>query len=187
MLYRFKPTLQESARGKGSVFATSALTTCGLLQRDYMSKYTAKIIWKSDSPETFAKNRYSRGHTWEFDGGVTVPASSSPQVVPRFSVEAAVDPEEALVASAASCHMLTFLWLAAKDGFNVESYADNAVGEMTAGDDGKQWVSTITLRPEIEWMGDPPNAEQLTDLHHRAHDECYIANSIRSEIHVIAT
>jgi organic hydroperoxide reductase OsmC/OhrA len=148
-----------------------------------MSTYIAKITWKSDSPDTFAQNKYTRGHVWEFDGGVTVPASSSPHAVRvPWSVEAAVDPEEALVASAASCHMLTFLWLAAKAGFNIASYTDNAVGAMTAGDDGRQWVSTITLDPQIEWIGDPPTAEQLADLHHRAHEGCYIANSIKSEI-----
>lgn len=147
-----------------------------------MSTYTAKIVWKSDSPETFTKNRYSRGHVWEFDGGVTVPASSSPQVVPRFSVAAAVDPEEALVASASSCHMLTFLWLAAKAEFNVAAYEDNAVGLLTTSADGKQWVSTITLDPQIEWIGDVPSAEQLASLHENAHERCYIANSIRSEI-----
>jgi organic hydroperoxide reductase OsmC/OhrA len=103
--------------------------------------------------------------------------------VPRFSVEAAVDPEEALVASAASCHMLTFLYLAAKAGFNVESYTDNAVGEMT-NDDGKHWISRITLDPQIEWIGDAPDGEQLAELHHAAHEGCYIANSIRSEIEV---
>jgi len=147
-----------------------------------MSTYTAAIIWKSDSPETFTKNRYTRGHQWSFDGGVTVSASSSPHVVPRFSVEAAVDPEEALVASASSCHMLTFLYLAARDGFNVESYTDNAVGEMTATENGSQWVSKITLDPQIVWLGDKPSAEQLADLHHRAHEGCYIANSIKSEV-----
>src|SRR3982751_3585386 len=98
-----------------------------------MSTYTATISWKSDSPESFIANRYSRGHEWSFGGGVTVPASSSPHAVRvPFSVEAAVDPEEALVASASSCHMLTFLWLAAKAGFNVESYTDSAVGAMSA-------------------------------------------------------
>lgn len=148
-----------------------------------MSFYTATITWKSDSPETFTKNRYTRGHEWSFDGGVTVPASSSPHVVRLpFSVEEAVDPEEAFVASAASCHMLTFLWLAAKDGFNIVSYSDNAVGEMGALEDGRQWVAKITLDPQIEWIGDAPTAEQLADLHHRAHEECFIANSIRSEV-----
>jgi organic hydroperoxide reductase OsmC/OhrA len=148
-----------------------------------MSTYTAKIIWKSDSPETFPHNRYTRGHTWEFDGGVSVPASSSPQVVPRFSVEAAVDPEEALVASVSSCHMLTFLYLAARAGFNIASYEDNAVGEMAKTPEGREWIAKITLDPQIEWLGDTiPTAEQLADLHHRSHEMCYIANSIRSEI-----
>ncbi len=150
-----------------------------------MSTYAAIITWRSDSPEEFVRNRYSRGHEWSFDGGVTVPASSSPHVVPRFSVEAAVDPEEALVASAASCHMLTFLYLAANDGFNIASYTDNATGEMAPLDDGRQWLAKITLAPQIEWIGDKPDAEQLADLHHRAHRECYIANSIKSEIRVI--
>ncbi|HMT09465.1 MAG TPA: OsmC family protein [Pyrinomonadaceae bacterium] len=149
-----------------------------------MSRYTATITWKSDSSDTFTKQRYTRGHVWEFDGGVSVPASSSPQVVPRFSVEAAVDPEEALVASASSCHMLTFLYLAAKDGFNVASYTDNAVGEMAAMDDGRRWLATIRLDPQIEWLDTEPNAEQLAELHHNAHKECYIANSIKSEIKI---
>lgn len=148
-----------------------------------MSTYTAKIVWKSDSPETFTKNRYTRGHTWEFDGGVTVPASASPQVVPRFSVEAAVDPEEALVASVSSCHMLTFLYLAARAGFNIAAYTDNAVGDMATLDDGRQWVAKITLDPQIEWLGNTiPTADELAALHHDAHDMCYIANSVKSEI-----
>ncbi len=149
-----------------------------------MSTYTAKIIWKNDSPETFVKNRYTRGHEWSFDGGISVPASSSPHSVRvPFSVEAAVDPEEALVASASSCHMLTFLWIAATAGFNIASYEDNAVGDMTKDGNGKQWISTITLNPNIEWIGENiPTKEQLAEMHHRAHEECYIANSIKSEI-----
>lgn len=149
-----------------------------------MSKYTATISWNSDSPETFLKNRYTRGHSWEFDGGISVPASSSPHSVRvPFSVEEAVDPEEALVAAASSCHMLTFLWVASQEKFNIASYEDNAVGEMTKGDDGKQWISTITLNPKIECIGDAhPTTEQLAEMHHRAHEECYIANSLRSEI-----
>ena len=149
-----------------------------------MSTYAAKITWKSDSPDTFTKNRYTRGHLWEFDGGVTVPASSSPHAVRvPYSVEAAVDPEEALVAEASSCHMLTFLWLAAKAGFNIESYEDNAVGEMTSMEDGRQWVSTITLDPQIAWTGGKlPTNEDIAHLHHEAHEKCYIANSIRSKI-----
>lgn len=148
-----------------------------------MSTYTATINWKSDSPDTFSQNKYTRGHEWSFDGGVSVPASSSPHAVRvPYSVEKAVDPEEALVASAASCHMLTFLWLAAKAGLNIGSYSDNAVGEMAAMEDGRRWVAKITLDPQIEWVGGPPTADQLADLHHRAHEQCYIANSIKSEI-----
>ncbi|HQZ96837.1 MAG TPA: OsmC family protein [Pyrinomonadaceae bacterium] len=147
-----------------------------------MSIYSAKITWRSDSPEAFARNRYTRGHQWSFDGGIEIPASSSPQVVRLpYSVEAAVDPEEALVAAASSCHMLSFLWVASKAGFNVESYEDNAVGEM-AKDNGKQWISTITLDPRIVWNGKIPTAEELCELHHEAHEVCYIANSIKSEV-----
>ncbi|MCA1588894.1 MAG: OsmC family protein [Acidobacteria bacterium] len=149
-----------------------------------MSTYTAKISWKSDSPENFTKNHYTRGHTWSFDGGIDVPASSSPHSVRiPFSVEAAVDPEEALVAAAASCHMLTFLWVAARKGFRIDSYEDTAVGKMTAGDDRKHWVSKITLDPEIEWVGDTlPTTEEIAEMHHAAHEQCYVANSIKSEI-----
>jgi len=148
-----------------------------------MSTYSAKISWKNDSPDSFTKNRYSRAHTWVFDGGIEVPASSSPHAVRLpFSVEEAVDPEEALVASAASCHMLTFLWVAAKKGFLIESYEDNAVGEMTTTSDGKQWISKITLDPQIIWGEKTPTAEELRELHHAAHEQCYIANSIKSEV-----
>ena len=149
-----------------------------------MSTYAAKIFWKSDSPENFTKNRYTRGHTWSFDGGVDVPASSSPHSVRLpFSVEAAVDPEEALVAAAASCHMLTFLWVAARKGFRIDSYQDSAVGEMTKEEDGKQWVSKITLDPNIDWASDQiPSREEIAELHHEAHEGCYIANSIKSSI-----
>lgn len=146
--------------------------------------YTATITWKNDSPDTFPKNRYTRGHEWSFDGGVTVPASSSPHSVRvPFSVEAAVDPEEALVAAASSCHMLTFLWIAATAGFNIGSYEDTAIGEMTKDDDGKEWISRITLNPNIKWIGEKiPTKEKLAEMHHSAHEQCFIANSIRSEI-----
>jgi organic hydroperoxide reductase OsmC/OhrA len=148
-----------------------------------MSTYTAKISWKNDSPETFTKNRYSRAHTWAFDGGIEVPASSSPHAVRLpFSVEEAVDPEEALVAAVSSCHMLTFLWVAAKKGFLIESYEDNAVGEMTSTNDGKQWISKITLDPQIVWGDKTPTTQELKELHHAAHEQCYIANSIKSEV-----
>ena len=148
-----------------------------------MSNYVAKITWKNDSPEAFAKNQYTRGHVWLFDGGVVVPASSSPHAVRvPFSVEEAVDPEEALVAAASSCHMLSFLWVASKKGFVVESYEDDAVGEMTKNDAGKEWVSRITLNPTIVWIGTAPTEEELAEMHHAAHEGCYIANSIKSEV-----
>ena len=148
-----------------------------------MSTYTAKITWKNDSPDTFTKNRYTRGHTWSFDGGIEVPASSSPHSVRvPFSIEEAVDPEEALVAAASSCHMLSFLWVAANKGFAIDSYEDDAVGEMTE-TDGKQWISKITLDPKIEWSGDTlPTAHEIAEMHHAAHEVCYIANSIKSEV-----
>jgi organic hydroperoxide reductase OsmC/OhrA len=148
-----------------------------------MSTYTATITWKSDSPDTFTKNQYTRAHEWWFDGGVKVPASSSPHVVLRFSVEAAVDPEEALIASAASCHMLSFLYVAAKAGFNAESYVDQASGEMATLPDGNQWVSKITLDPQIVWIGDKlPSQDDLKHLHHESHEICFIANSLKTEI-----
>ena len=149
-----------------------------------MSTYTAKIFWKSDSAEAFAKNQYTRGHEWSFDGGIEVPASSSPHAVRvPYSIDAAVDPEEALVASVSSCHMLSFLWVASKNGFVCESYEDNAIGEMTTSEDGKQWISKITLDPQIAWSGARvPTSEELAAMHHEAHDICYIANSIKSEI-----
>jgi organic hydroperoxide reductase OsmC/OhrA len=132
----------------------------------------------------FTKNRYTRGHEWQFDGGIAVPASSSPHSVRTpFSLEAAVDPEEALVASAASCHMLTFLWLAATSGFQIDAYEDNAEGLMEKLPDGRQWMSRITLRPAIEWAGEKtPTRSEIDELHHAAHEQCYIANSLRSEI-----
>src|SRR6476469_4576622 len=117
-----------------------------------MHKYQALISWKSDSAESFAANKYSRAHEWSFDGGVTVPASSSPLSVRLpYSVEAAVDPAEALGAAASSCHMLSFLYVAAKAGFNSASYRDEAMGEMDA-TESKAWVSRITLDPQIEWV-----------------------------------
>ena len=148
-----------------------------------MSNYLAKISWKVGTPDTFTKGQYTRGHSWTFDGGVVVPASSSPHSVRvPFSVEAAVDPEEALVAAASSCHMLSFLWVASRKGFTTESYEDNAVGVMTTNDEGGQWVSKITLNPKIVWMDDVPSHKELAEMHHEAHRLCYIANSIKSDI-----
>jgi len=146
-------------------------------------EYRASVTWKRGDAK-FTDQRYSRAHEWSFDGGVTVPASSSPLSVRLpYSVAEAVDPEEALVAALASCHMLTFLYVAAKQGFVVDTYADDPVGEMTKNERGKLWVSKITLAPRIAFTGDKrPSSEQFDELHHLAHEECYIANSIKSEV-----
>jgi organic hydroperoxide reductase OsmC/OhrA len=151
-------------------------------------EYFATVAWKRGGDEPFSDNKYSRGHTWAFDGGVTVPASSSPLSVRLpFSKTDAVDPEEALVAALSSCHMLTFLYLAAKGGYVVDSYEDNAVGVMTKNDRGKLFVSRVALRPHIVFSGaKQPTAAQLDELHHHAHEECYIANSVLTEVVVEA-
>ena len=150
-----------------------------------MLKHTATVIWKLSGPD-FVAGRYSREHTWRFDGGMTVPASPSPHVVPTpWSNAANVDPEEAYVASIASCHMLTFLWLASREGFVVDGYEDEAIGEMTKNDRGLQWISRVTLCPRISWSGAKlPTAADVERLHHRAHEECFIANSIKTAVTV---
>ena len=147
-------------------------------------EYRATIAWKRDSSEPFTDNKYGRGHTWAFDGGVTVPASSSPLSVRLpYSREDTVDPEEALVAAISSCHMLTFLYVAARAGFVVDAYEDDALGVMTKNERGKLFVSKTTLRPRIVFSGaKQPSAAELDDLHHRAHEDCYIANSVLAEI-----
>ncbi|KQS57336.1 peroxiredoxin [Brevundimonas sp. Leaf363] len=147
-----------------------------------MSEYTAGIDWRrGDQP--FGDNRYSRAHDWRFDGGAVVRGSSAPSSVPvPMSDPAAVDPEEALVAAASSCHMLFFLAFAAKAGFVVDRYRDAALGIMGPDDRGRTAITRITLRPRIDWSGDAPSAEALADLHHRSHAHCYIANSLRGEI-----
>jgi organic hydroperoxide reductase OsmC/OhrA len=152
-----------------------------------MHRYEARITWRREGA-AFTDRRYSRGHEWSFDGGVRVPASASPSVVKApYSVAAAVDPEEALVAATSSCHMLWFLDLAARGGFVVDSYADSAFGVMENNANGKLAITRITLRPKIEFSQDrQPSAEELRALHHRAHEECYIANSLKSEVVVEA-
>ena len=150
-----------------------------------MHEYTAQIHWQRQDA-AFIDKRYSRGHEWHFDGGVTVPGSSSPlSVRAPYSVVAAVDPEEAFVAALSSCHMLWFLDIAARAGWVVDDYCDDAVGVMTANAQGKPWMSLVTLRPRIVFAGDTqPDASEVARLHHVAHEECYIANSVRTEVRV---
>lgn len=153
-----------------------------------MSTYTARVTWKRGD-EPFTDNKYSRGHVWEFDGGVSVPASSSPHVVPvPLSVEANVDPEEAFVASLSSCHMLFFLALAAQQGFVVDAYVDDAVGVMGLNDQGKTAMLSVKLRPAIQFSGEKrPSSEALESLHHKSHDFCFIANSVTSDVTIEST
>jgi organic hydroperoxide reductase OsmC/OhrA len=152
-----------------------------------MSEHKATIRWSDQGPD-FLKGKYSREHTWTFDGGATVAASPAPSVVPApWSNPANVDPEEAYVASIASCHMLTFLWFAAREGFHAASYEDDAVGVMVKYERGVPWVSTVTLRPRIAWTGAKiPSPTDLDRLHHHAHEQCFIANSVKTEIRVEA-
>ncbi|MFT5142490.1 MAG: organic hydroperoxide reductase OsmC/OhrA [Rhodothermales bacterium] len=148
-----------------------------------MAEHTADVIWhRREAP--FTDNRYSRAHIWEFDGGVTVAASSSPQVIPLpLSVAEAVDPEEAFVASLSSCHMLWFLSIAAKRGFVVEGYRDRAVGVMGRDPSGSQAMTIVTLRPETEFVSSTrPTPEEMLAMHYEAHSKCFIANSVKSEI-----
>lgn len=150
-----------------------------------MSQYTATISWQR-AGAAFVDNRYSRAHEWRFDGGTIVPASSSPHSVPPpLSDRRGVDPEEAFVAALSSCHMLWFLSIAAKRGFVVESYLDNAVGHMEKNEDGRLAMTRVVLRPAIRFSGESvPAADHIRELHDRAHHECYIANSVRTVVTV---
>ncbi|RVQ65274.1 OsmC family peroxiredoxin [Croceicoccus ponticola] len=149
-----------------------------------MGDYTATVRWQLREGEVFTSNRYSRAHEWCFDGGAVVSGSAAPGYLPAALIdESAVDPEEALLASAASCHMLYFLAYAAKDGFSIGSYADNPVGHVEKNEEGDPWISRITMRPDARFAGDRlPTRADIDALHHRAHKSCIIANSLKSEM-----
>ena len=148
-----------------------------------MSDHTATVLWHRGS-QPFTDKRYSRRHEWRFDGGAVVAGSSSPHSVRvPFSDPAAVDPEEAFVASLSSCHMLWCLDIAARAGWVVDEYRDEALGVLAHGGDGKLAMTLVTLRPAVKFGGDKlPDAAQLSQLHHQAHTECFIANSVKSEV-----
>ncbi|WP_079203635.1 OsmC family protein [Pseudomonas sp. CC6-YY-74] len=148
-----------------------------------MAEYVAHVIWQHGEQD-FLGNRYSRKHLLRFDGGLEVAGSSSPHVVPLpMSDESAVDPEEAFVASLASCHMLWFLSIAAKRRFCVDDYRDSARGLMQANEAGKLFIAQVTLRPAVSFSGERlPTREQIEQMHHQAHEECFIANSVKSEV-----
>lgn len=148
-----------------------------------MSEHRATIVWRrGDQP--FTDNRYSRRHEWRFDGGVTVPASASPDVVPLpMSATDAVDPEEAFVAALSSCHMLTFLAIAAKRGHVVDSYTDAAIGYMGRNAEGRICVARVVLEPRISFTGhSTPTSDQIRRMHDQAHHACFIANSVTTEV-----
>jgi organic hydroperoxide reductase OsmC/OhrA len=148
-----------------------------------MAEYKSVVEWNREGA-VFTDNRYSRGHRWSFDGGIEVRASSSPHVVRLpMSVEAAVDPEEALVASLSSCHMLVFLSIAAKRGFIVDRYRDEAVGILAKNDAGKLAITRVTLHPETSFSGERrPDLAELHRMHHESHGECFIASSVKTEV-----
>ena len=148
-----------------------------------MSRYGVSVVWERGD-QAFVDNRYSRAHVWRFDGGIEVPASSSPDVVaPPLSSAAAVDPEEAFVASLSSCHMLWFLAIAAKRKLRVDSYVDDAEGIMERNAEGRMAMTRVTLRPRVVFSGEKtPTREELDQMHHSAHDECFIANSVKTEV-----
>ena len=147
-----------------------------------MTPYTAEVIW-TRGDAAFADSRYSRAHQWQFDGGAAVAASASPHIVPRpLSDEAGVDPEEAFVASLASCHMLWFLSTAAKRGWIVDRYHDRAEGFMAKDERGKLWIARVVLHPHVTYSVNPPDRRSEAAIHQSAHEACFIANSVRTEV-----
>ena len=149
-------------------------------------EYRASVTWKRSGDETFTDQRYSRAHEWAFDGGIAVPASSSPLSVRLpYSVAEAVDPEEALVAALASCHMLTFLAIACKKRFVLDEYSDDAVGVMEKNAEGRLAITRVTLRQRLKFSGDKqPTPQEIEEMNHGAHEQCFIANSVKTEVKV---
>jgi organic hydroperoxide reductase OsmC/OhrA len=150
-----------------------------------MAQYSAEVIWERGDA-IFTDNRYSRRHRWRFDGGLEVPGSSSPHSVPvPMSDAGAIDPEEAFIAALSSCHMLWFLAIAGKRKFRIDRYHDQATGVLAKNADGKWCVSVVTLQPEAQFSGELlPTREQVEAMHHSAHAECYIANSVSTQVRI---
>ena len=148
-----------------------------------MSSYQARIHWQRHEA-SFTDNRYSRAHSWSFDGGAVVHASASEQIVPLpWSDPAGVDPEEAFVASLSSCHMLWFLSLAAQAGWLVDDYRDDASGVLARDAQRRMVMTQVTLRPAVRFGGPKqPDGAELNRLHHEAHASCFIANSVKTEV-----
>lgn len=150
-----------------------------------MAHYTAQLQWQRAAGDTFTDQRYSRRHTLRFDGGAVLAGSSSPSIVPLpFSDAAAVDPEEMFVAALSSCHLLWFLSIAASRGHVVEAYEDDAEGVMARDAQRRMAMTRVTLRPRVQFAGTAPDAEVLAALHHEAHEQCFIANSVKTDVRV---
>ncbi|MEQ8708181.1 MAG: OsmC family protein [Rhodospirillales bacterium] len=148
-----------------------------------MASYSARVLWRRGSDEKMTDRRYSRAHEWIFDGGLVVPASPSPHIVPLpYSDAANVDPEEAFVAALSSCHMLFFLHYMTDEGYVVDVYDDNATGRMEKNESGRFWMSKVILDPQVSYLGEYPDPSLEAAIHHRAHEDCFIANSVRTEV-----
>ncbi len=148
-----------------------------------MPRHSATVAWQA-APGGFERGRFSRAHRWRFDGGLEVPASASPAVIPApWSDASGIDPEEAFVAALASCHMMSFLYLANRDGIEVRAYEDEATGELGRREDGRRAMTQVTLRPRVVYgEGAAPDAASERALHEAAHEICYIANSVTTTI-----
>lgn len=151
-------------------------------------KSTAQLNWKKNAGELFIDGKYSRAHTWSFDGGAGLRASSSPQVVPvPMSDESAIDPEESFIASIAACHMLFFLSIAAGKKWIVENYEDHPEGLIEKNDSGKLAMTQIILHPKVIFSNPGiPSREQVSEIHALAHDRCFLANSVKSKIEIVS-
>ncbi len=148
-----------------------------------MTTFSAQVVWRLGEG-SFVDGRYSRGHHWTFDGGITVPASASPHNVPLpYAVAENVDPEEAYVAALSSCHMLFYLWIASKKRIGIDSYVDDAIGVMEKVD-GRMMVSRVELRPKVGYADEGPTRELEEEMHHQAHELCFLANSVKTVIEI---
>jgi organic hydroperoxide reductase OsmC/OhrA len=154
-----------------------------------MSTHQATVDWTLGDGEDFARGRYSRVHTLDFGHGIAVRGSASSSVVPKpWSSDEALDPEAAFTGALSACHMLTFLDLARRAGFTITAYRDEAEGTLARVARGRMAVTRVVLRPKITWAGDArPTAEAIADLHHQAHEGCFIANSVTAEVVVEGT
>ncbi len=144
-----------------------------------MAEHRARIDWKRTT-EDFSYPAYSRDHSWAFKGGVAVPASAAPKFLGSPD---RVDPEDAFVAALSSCHMLSFLAIASRRRYTVDTYEDDAVGYLEPNSEGKLVMTRVILRPKVVFGGEKsPTSEQIDLMHHQAHDECFIANSVKTNV-----